>query len=406
MSNPGKSSFSYTSESFLPQEEKIAVRSSGKKPSIGVAKETVLDEHRVALIPHSVSILVSRGHRVILQSGAGLLSNYDDHEYAEAGAEITDDAERVLQADVLIKVAPPTLDEIKLFQPNQIIISPLPIPLLSQEYIDALMEKRVIALAMEYLQSQDGSFPLVRIMSELAGISAVTTAADLLCNTRGGRGTLLGGISGVPPAKVVILGAGVVGEYAAKAALGLGAALRIFDDDVYKLMRIQQMVGRPLHTSSLNSAYLEYQLKSADVVIGAIHSQTGRTKVVVTEEMVMMMKQGAVIVDVSIDQGGCIETSEVTNHTHPTFVKHGVIHYCVPNIASKVSRTASVAMSNIITPLLLEVGDKGQIEQVLYDKRGMRNGVYVYKGRSTNEYLSQRFNKKYTNLNLLLTSGL
>lgn len=405
MGNPTSSSHSFSSE-LLPQEEKIAVRTKGKKPSIGVPKEDGSYEHRVGLIPHSVRILVGKGHRVMIETGAGESSNYSDHEYADAGAEIIQDKKTVFGANLLVKVAPPTLEEIGLFQPESVLISPLQIPIISESYIDALLEKRVVALAMEYIQSQDGSFPLVRIMSELAGISAVTTAADLLCNNRGGRGTLLGGISGVPPSKVVILGAGVVGEYATKVALGLGASVRVFDDDIYKLMRIQQMVGRTLHTSSLNSAYLEYQLKSADVVIGAIHSKTGRSNLVVTEDMVMKMKQGAVIVDVSIDQGGCVETSEVTNHAHPTFVKHGVTHYCVPNIASKVSRTASVAMSNIITPILLETGDTGNIEGLLYEKKGLRNGVYSYKGKLTNQYLSDRFGKKYCHLDLLLMSKL
>ena len=290
MANSGTTPFS--SEQLLPQEEKIAVHSKGGKPSIGVPKERSMHEHRVGLIPHSVRILVSKGHRVVIEQGAGEDSNYKDHEYSEAGAEITESKEAVFQCNIVIKVAPPTLKEIEHFSSNSVLISPLQIPIISERYIQALMDRKVVALAMEYIQSQDGSFPLVRIMSELAGISAVTTAADLLCNNRGGRGTLLGGISGVPPAKVVILGAGVVGEYATKVALGLGATVRVFDDDIYKLMRIQQMVGRPLHTSSLNSAYLEYQLKSADVVIGAIHSKTGRANLVVTEEMVMMMKEG------------------------------------------------------------------------------------------------------------------
>jgi len=400
------SSLPFSNPELTPKEETLAVSRRGKRPSIGVPLESGQYEHRVALIPHSVRILVARGHRVIVERGAGKLSFYDDHEYSEAGAEITDNKEKIYSCNVIVKVAPPTSKEIAFFGQDQVLLSPLQIPNIDQKYVEELLNKKVLSVAMEYLQSEDGSFPLVRIMSELAGISAISTAADLLCNNRGGRGTLLGGISGVPPAKVVILGAGVVGEYATKAALGLGAAIRVFDDDIYKLMRIQQMVGRTLHTSSLNSAYLEYQLKSADVVIGAMHSQTARSNVVVTEEMVMKMKQGAVIVDISIDQGGCIETSEVTNHAKPTFVKHGVTHYCVPNIASKVSRTASVALSNIVTPILLEIGDSGNVEHLLYEKRGFRHGVYTYKGKLTNEYLSHRYGIKYTNLDLLMTSGL
>ena len=257
---------------------------------------------------------------------------------------------------------------------------------------------------MEYLQAEDGSYPIVRIMSEIAGYSAILTAGELLANTTGGRGVLLGGIAGVPPAKVVILGAGVVGEFATRTAFSLGASVRIFDDNVYKLMRLQNHLGRQLHTSSLNPVYLSYQLLSADVVIGAIHSGSGRTPLVVTEEMVSRMKPGTVIIDVSIDQGGCFETSEITTHERPTFTKYGVIHYCVPNIASKVSRTASVAISNIITPLLLKAGQASNFEQLFYANRGLRHGVYFYKGIATNQYLSRRYNLKYTSLDLLLTS--
>ena len=257
---------------------------------------------------------------------------------------------------------------------------------------------------MEYLRSEDGSYPIVRIMSEMAGVVALQTAAEYLNNTNGGRGVMLGGVSGVPPAKVVILGAGVVGEFATKAAVSFGASVRIFDNDITKLMRLQSAVGRQLHTSAINPVYLGYQLMSADVVIGAMHSTHGRTPILVTEEMVSKMKEGAVIIDVSIDQGGCVETSEVTSHKDPIFIKHGVIHYCVPNIASKVSRTASVAVSNIITPLLIKAGNNINIEELLYKRAGIRNGCYAYKGCMTNEYLGRRFGMKYTDLDLLLTS--
>lgn len=406
MSGSGQSPYSFASGGLLTKEEKALVQEKLKSKVIGIPKEDSVHEHRVALIPHSIRHIVGKGHKVLIERGAGVDSNYQDIEYSEAGAEITEDKKSVFESNIVVKVSPPTLEEIEYMGTDQMLICPLQIPTVTDEYIDALLRKRVTAIAMEYLQAQDGTFPLVRIMSEMAGYSAVLTAAELLCNTRGGRGTLLGGVSGVPPAKVLILGAGVVGEYAIRAALGLGASVRVFDDDIHKLMRIQQMLGRPLHTSSLNTAYLEYQMTSADVVIGAIHSKTGRTNIVVTEDMVMKMKPGAVIVDVSIDQGGCFETSEVTSHAHPTFIKHGVIHYCVPNIASKISRTASVAISNTITPILIEAGYAGSIAQLLYQNAGLCNGVYCYKGKLTNEYLSQRFMKKYTDLSLLLTSGL
>ncbi len=395
-----------TSETLEPQTQSSEYDTRSNKLFIGIPLETTLQENRVAIVPNSVRTLVGAGHRVVMQTGAGERSTFIDHEYSEAGAEIMSSAEEVYKADILLKVAPPTLAEIELLHPDQILISPLQIPIISADYIDALRKKRVIAVAMEYLQADDGSFPVVRIMSEIAGISAMHTAADLLSNVRGGRGTLLGGVSGVPPAKVVILGAGVVGEFATRTALGLGASVRIFDDDVYKLMRIQSLIGRQLHTSTINPVYLEYQLLSADVVIGAIHSKEGRTQLVVTEEMVSKMKPGSVIIDVSIDQGGCFETSQVTSHDKPTFKKYDVIHYCVPNIASKVARTASVAVSNILTPILIKAGGAGSVERLLFANPGLRHGIYTYKGCLTNAYLSKRFEMKYTALDLLITSGM
>ncbi|MDX1476686.1 MAG: alanine dehydrogenase [Saprospiraceae bacterium] len=394
----------FSQESLEPQAETLEVKGKERNLFIGIPLETTMLENRVALVPHSVSTLVGLGHRVVVQSGAGDNSNFTDSDYSEAGAEVAATREEVYRADVIVKVAPPTLEEIDLLHADQILISPLQIPIISEQYIQRLREKRVIAVAMEYLQADDGSFPVVRIMSEIAGISAMHTAAELLSNVKGGRGVLLGGVSGVPPAKVVILGAGMVGEFATRTALGLGASVRIFDNDVYKLMRIQKLIGRQLHTSTINPVYLGYQLLSADCVIGAIHSREGRTPVVVSEEMVSRMKPGSVIIDVSIDQGGCFETSEVTTHEKPTFTKYDVVHYCVPNIASKVARTASVAVSNILTPLLMRAESTGSIERLLFEHPGIRHGVYTYKGCLTNHYLSKRFGMKYTNLDLLITS--
>lgn len=386
--------------------EKVAVSQGASQFSIGIPYEISTTENRVAIVPHSVKPLVMQGHRVLVQTGAGLRSNYDDHEYSEAGAEIVMSRQEVFKSDILLKVAPPTIDEIELLHPDQCLISPLQLPTLSESYVDRLLRHRVTSVAMEYLQANDGSYPLVRTMSEIAGITIIQTAAELLCRSALGRGVLLGGISGVPPAKVVILGAGVVGEFAIRTALALGATVRVFDDNVYKLMRIQQIIGRRLFTSTINPVQLQHQLLSADVVIGAVHSPTGRSTILVQEDMIMKMKEGSVIIDVSIDQGGIFETSEVTSLDNPTFTKHGVIHYCVPNIASKVSRTASAAISNIITPLLIKAGEYGGIEALLHDHAGFRHGVYTYKGHLTNEYLSKRFGHKYTALDLILPSNL
>lgn len=380
---------------------------TSKNLSIGVPKETILHERRVALVPHSIRTLTGFGHAVTVETGAGLKAGYSDHHFSEAGAVIAQSRKEVFASQVLVKIAPPTNEEIDLMHPDQVLISPLQLPALHDSYLESLRLKRITALAMEYLQSDDGDYPFVRIMSEIAGNSAVLTGAEYLCQTKeNGRGVMLGGVSGVPPAKIVILGAGVAAESAVKVALALGASVRVFDNDIIRLTHLQNTVGRHLHTSTMNPVYLAYQLTSADVVIGAIHSKSGRTPIVVTDEMVAKMKQGAVIIDLSIDQGGCIETSRMTTLDNPVYSVHGVIHYCVPNIASKVSRTASQAVSNILTPLLLKLGHDASADNLLYNHKGVRHGCYTYRGAITHEYLSKRFGLKYTNLELLLTSKL
>lgn len=377
---------------------------SQKKKSlwIGIPKESSFQENRIALAPSAVQTLVSRGHRVVIEADAGEKSNFSNHDYSEAGADIAYSADQVFKADMILKVAPPTLEEVDLLSPNQIVISPIHLPTLPDEYLMRLKNKRVIALAMEYIKDSAGSFPIVRIMSEIAGISSMLTAGELLSNKDHGRGVLLGGISGIPPTKVVILGAGVVAEHAAKTALGLGAAVSVFDDNVHKLMRLRQNVGQNLYTSTINPVYLKRELEMADVAIGAMHSETGRTPCVVSEPMVENMRRGSVIIDVSIDQGGCFATSRVTSHSSPTFIKHDVIHYCVPNIASRVSRTASRAISNIMMPLLLQGEGVQNFEELFRSNAGLRHGIYAYKGCITNAHLSERFNMKHTNIDLLL----
>ncbi len=395
-----------TEGQYLTQTETLQVQSRPNKLFIGIPKEIILQENRVPLVPSSVASLIAHGHRIIIEAGAGEKAHFGDREYSEVGAQIAYSAEQVYKADIIIKVAPPTLEEIDYMRPNQILISPLQLPIISGDYINKLKQKRVIALAMEYIKDESETFPVVHIMSELAGSSAMLTAAELMSTTSGGKGVLLGGISGVPSAKVVILGSGIVAEFATRTALGLGAEVRIFDNNIYKLKRLQNHVGRPLYTSAIDPFVLEKELITADVAIGAVHSKTGRTPLIVSEDMVMKMKPGSVIIDVSIDQGGCFETSEVTSIDRPTFIKHAVIHYCVPNIASRVCRTASIAISNILTPLLQKASGVGGLEYMLFSNPGLRHGVYTYKGSLTNGYLGERFQIKSTSLDLLITSGL
>jgi alanine dehydrogenase len=397
-------------ESFKsPQAETLEMPNKNSKLYIGIPRENSFQENRIALVPNAIRTLTSRGHRIIIQSESGLRAGFTDQELSEAGAEIVHDKEQVFKANILLKVAPPSLEEIELCQPNQVLISPIHLPTLTPDYIFRLKNKRVIAMAMEYIKDEAGAYPFVRMMSEMAGISAIQTAAELLSykgNFGMGSGMLLGGISGIPPAKVVILGSGVVAEFAARAAIGMGAEVRVFDNNVRKLMRLQHHIGQRLFTSTIDMEVLKNELSTADVAIGAIHSEAGRTKMVVSEDMVQGMKSGSVIIDVSIDQGGCFATSRVTTHDKPTFVEHDVIHYCVPNIASRVPHTGSMAFSNILTPmLLLASGTKG-LEQMILTSRGLQHGVYVYKSCLTNHYLSERFNMKFTELQLILTTSL
>jgi alanine dehydrogenase len=396
----------FPGQQMLTQESPVKIEKKKQELIIGIPRETTMQENRVALVPNSIKHLVLNGHQVMVTKGAGEKSSFSDLDFSEAGAQIVSTNEEVFKADIIIKTTPPTIDEIDAFRKDQLLISPLQIPMVTKQYLEKLKEKRVIAIAMEYLQSEDKSFPVVRIMSEIAGVVAILTAAEYLSNSPHSRKVLLGGISGVPPAKVVILGAGIVAEHATRTAMSLGASVRIFDDDINAIMQLQNRIGQHLHTSTINPVYLKYQLLSADVLIGAVHSPDGRAPVIVTEEMVKQMKPGSVIIDVSIDQGGCIETSRMTTHANPVFTQHGVVHYCVPNIPSRVSRTASIAISNILTPLIINAGKMNSYDALLYQNAGLRNGVYTYKGSITNQYLASYYGMNFTRLDLLLTYGM
>lgn len=390
--------------SYVPLEETLEILPKKKQLFIGIPKESTFQENRVALTPEAVSVLVNNGNEVVVEHNAGEGAFYFDADYSEAGARIVYDKADLYKATTIVKSAPITEEEVAWLQPNQLIVSPIHLPMLKASMMEALMQKKIIAIAFESIKDDAGTYPIVRSMSEIAGNSAVLTAAKYLNNVHNGKGILLGGISGVPPAKVLIIGAGVVGEFAARAALGLGASVKVFDNSIYRLMRLQNNIGRRLFTSVLEPVTLADELSNADVAVGALKPVNGVTPVVVTEEMVSNMKAGSVIIDVSIDRGGCFETSRVTTHENPIFKKYDVIHYCVPNIASGVSRTASRAISNVLMPILQQCADMGGAEGVIQVKPGIRNGVYLYKGCITNAPLAKRFGFKYTDLDLLLAS--
>lgn len=385
---------------LMPQEEMLEVARKKGRLFIGIPKETSFQENRVCIVPDAVALLVNNGHQVVVETNAGKPSNFQDHDYSEAGAQIVYSPEDVFKADIIMKVAPPSLQEIDMMQTGQTLFSALQLTVQPEAYFKKLMQKRVNAIAYDFLKDEEGIYSVVRSMSEIAGSASILIAAEYLTNVNNGQGALLGGISGISPTEVVVLGAGTVGEFATRAAMGLGASVKVFDNSVPKLRRLQNTLGTRVFTSVIQPRVLAKHLKSADVVVGAIHALEGRTPLVVTEEMVQEMKTGSVIVDVSIDQGGCFETSQVTNHTNPVFRKHGVIHYCVPNIASRVSRTASYALSTIFAPVLLNIGEEGGFAQVVKKYPGVRNGVYIYKGILTNKHLSDMFKIPYKDIDL------
>ena len=390
--------------SLHPQEQLVDMSTDGKKLYIGLPHESVYQERRIALTPNSVKSLTDLGHRIVIESGAGEASNFMDNDYINAGAEIVHEKQKVFNSDILLKAAPISEKELTLLREHQIIISPILQPKLTKHQLKSLMQKKITAFAFEFIKGDHGIFPFIRTLSEIAGYQSILIAAKYLTNEYG-KGILLGSIAGHPPTKVVIIGAGGVGEAAAKAALGLGAHVQVFDDNIYRLMRLQNSIGHRVYTSVLDPNALKQKISRAHVVIGAVRAKNGKAPKVVTEEMVMGMKKSAVIIDISIDHGGCVATSKVTNHNDPVFVKHDVIHYCVPNIGSNVSRTASYAISNILSPILKEAAHHGGVEKYLRIHDGFRHGAYLYKGALTKEHLSEQFDLKFTDLELILTAA-
>ncbi len=394
------------SASFMYEtlEETLDVKAPGEKLFIGIPKEVAFQENRIALTPEAVGVLVANGNHVIVEHKAGEGSNYTDQDYAEAGAKIVYDKAEVYKAPILVKSAPPVEEDLPFLQMNQTIISPIHLSALKKHYIEHMMAKRITALSFENFKDDSGTYPIVRSMSEITGSAVMLIAGQYLSSFNKGKGVLLGGISGIPPTKVVIVGAGIVGEFATRNALALGASVKVFDNNVSKLKQLQNNLGQRIWTSVLEPRILAKQLKTCEVAVGALSNESGRAPVVVSEEMVAAMRPGSIIIDVAIDRGGCFETSELTSHEQPIFIKHDVIHYCVPNIASGFARTASQAISNVLMPLILEVSDEGGIEEMVWHNFNLREGIYLFKGALTDIYISQKFDLKYTDLNLLIAS--
>ena len=396
-----KSITPFSKAQLIPQEETLEIYKHKSELFIGIPKETAFQEKRVCLTPDAVSAIVNNGHRVLIESEAGLGANFSDKDYSEAGAEITKDTAKVYSCPMILKVEPPTLEELDLINPQATLISALQIKTQTKKYFEKLAAKRITALAFEFIKDDVGAYPAVRALSEIAGTASVLIASELLSSSSQGNGLMFGNISGVPPTEVVILGAGTVGEFAARSAIGLGANVKVFDNSITKLRCLLTNLNRTIYTSTIQPKYLSKALKRCDVVIGAVRGKD-RSPIIVTEAMVENMKKGSVIIDVSIDMGGCFETSEITSHNKPTFRKHDVIHYCVPNIPARYSRTASASISNIFTPYLLKIADDGGLEHAIRFDKGLKNGLYFYHGILTSRAVGEWFDLKHSDINLLI----
>ena len=389
---------------FMPKEEQLETAIRNRSITIGIPSDSKDDEKRVALTPEAVSLLVEKDNEVIVQKGAGLGANYTDKDYSENGAIITDSLARVYGADVVIKVAPFAEKETDYLRGNQVVLSYLNVLMLNEEILGNLIRKKVTAIAFEKIRDKSGIMPVVESMSEICGITSVLVASEYLSNMHGGKGVVLGGITGVTPTEVLILGANTAGESAARAAIGLGSTVKIFDESLDRLRRFQNLLGQRLQTSVFHPQVLKKALKSADVLIGAIELEDLRPWYYVTEEMIRTMKKGAVIIDLSIDRGGCIETSECRALQDPVYEKFGVIHFSAWNLPSRVARSASISLSNVFAPLLQSLADAGGITQLLKIDRGVRNGAYLYNGMLTNETLGQKFGIISKDLDLLISA--
>ena len=391
----------FSKSQLLPQEETLEITKQKGELLIGLPKETYFQEKRICLTPDAVTAIVANGHKVIIENGAGNEAGFSDTDYSEAGAQITNDTKKIFGCPIILKVEPPTLEEIEIINHKSVLISALQLKTREKEYFDALAKKKITALAFEFIKDEEHSYPVVKSLSEIAGTASVLIAAELMVTAENGNGLLLGNISGMPPAEVVIIGAGTVGEFATRSALGLGANVKVFDSSLTRLRKLQANVGRPLFTSTLQPKYLMKALRRCDVAIGAVRGRN-RSPIIVTTNMVENMKKGAVIIDVSVDMGGCFETTEMTSHDNPTMIKHGVIHYGVPNIPARYPKTASISISNIFTPYLLEIADCGGVENMIRFDSGLKNGLYFYRGILTNKAVAGWFDMSYSDINLLI----
>ena len=392
------------SSSFFVRELLLKTEKQKVSTVIGIPKENQETEKRLALTPETVAQLVSLGYRVLMEKGAGLAINYSDSYYAESGAEIMDSAEEVFQANLILKITPPTLSEVEMMRPRATVYSFLYLHQLSTLLLERMSGKRINALAYELLYDNSGVSPFVTSISEIEGASSITLAAELLSNAHGGKGILLGGVPGISPTEVVIIGAGVAGTMAARAALALGASVKVFDDDILKLRNIRHELGSPVFTSTLQPNVLRNVFRSADVVIGAMQYINKTHFYRISADLIGEMKKGSLIIDLRMAQGGCFETTmEACLPDHPAvFEKQGVLHFCEMSLSSRVARSASIALSNIFISLFTTMGDCGGVAPFARFDRGFASGFYMYAGKMVNSYVANHLNLPVSDIGLFL----
>ncbi len=392
---------------LMTMEKPLKKEDEHQSLRIGVPREVANEERRVALAPSGASALVANGHEVYVEQGAGRQAHFQDEEYTESGAELIKSPDDLYgHCDLIVKVGPPNDEEMDLLQERQILLSALNLGGTTPDFLRHLMRLKITGIGFEFIRDPDGTFPLVRMMHEITGSMAIQIAGRYLESNEGGKGVMLGGISGVPPATVVILGADVVGEWAARTALGYGAHVIVLDTELGALRALEHYLDRSITTAVASEQYLRQAVHSADVVIGAMMASGQRSPMLVTEEMVASMSPGGVIVDAVMDQGGCIETSRPTTHSEPVFRRHDVIHYCVPNMPSNAARTATYALTHVLVPYLIRIGEAGSINEALWQDEGLRNGTYVYRQHLTKKSLATMFGMNHRDIELLIASGI
>lgn len=396
-----KENMSVSKTMLMPQEEMLEIQNKGQKMKIGIPSDLQQVEYRVPLSPQAVDLLTSYGHEILLEKNAGKMASYSDKEYRAAGAQMVEKKEEIFQCDIILRVAPFSDEEIDQLRGNQAILSNMQIQAHCSESIQKLMQKRVTTIAYENIENEHGFAPFVHQMSQIAGATSITLASEYLSNTRSGKGVLFGEVTGITPAELVIIGTSTAAEYAARAALSLGILVKVFDTSVYDLSRLEEKLGQRIFTSVFYPKVLRKALISADAVIGAMQFNT-TPKFKVSEDLVKQMKEGSVIIDLNASQGGCFETTQCTDLNNPTYIKHGVVHYCVPNSPAIVARTASISLSNILIPILLSIGDSGGVDNYIKNSRGFRKGVYIYHGILTNHDIGRLFNLPSKDIDLLL----